>query len=59
MIDRVVERKNQKNEITQILDFFQLILKDNKNNIDSLLFSITKLYPKYIDLNLSRLKTTK
>ena len=31
-------------------------MKDNKVNIDSLLFSITKLYPKYIDLNLSRLK---
>ena len=30
-------------------------MKDNKNDIDSLLFSITKLYPKYIDLNLSRL----
>ena len=31
-------------------------MKKNKNNIDSLLFSITKLYPKYIDLNLLRLE---
>ena len=31
-------------------------MKYNKNNINSLLFSITKLYPKYIDLNLSRLE---
>ena len=31
-------------------------MQGNKNNIDSLLFSITKLYPKYIDLNLSRLQ---
>ena len=28
----------------------------NKNKIDNLLFNITKLYPKYIDLNLSRLE---
>ena len=31
-------------------------MQGNKNNIDSLLFSITKLYPKYIDLKLSRLQ---
>ena len=31
-------------------------MEDAKNNIDNLLFSITKLYPKYIDLNLSRLE---
>jgi len=31
-------------------------LKENDNIIDKILFSITKLYPKYIDLNLCRLK---
>ncbi len=31
-------------------------MNKHKNNIDTLLFSITKLYPKYIDLNLLRLK---
>ncbi len=28
----------------------------NQNKIDNLLFNITKLYPKYIDLNLLRLE---
>ncbi len=31
-------------------------MKKNKNKIDNLLFNITKLYPKYIDLNLLRLQ---
>ena len=31
-------------------------MKENDNIIDKILFSITKLYPKYIDLNLCRLK---
>ena len=31
-------------------------MKKNKNKIDNLLFNITKLYPKYIDLNLFRLE---
>ena len=31
-------------------------MNKNKNKIDNLLFNITKLYPKYIDLNLSRLQ---
>ena len=31
-------------------------MKKNKNKIDNLLFKITKLYPKYIDLNLLRLE---
>ena len=31
-------------------------MKNNKNKIDNLLFNITKLYPKYIDLNLLRLE---
>ena len=30
-------------------------MAENSNKIDNLLFSITKLYPKYIDLDLSRL----
>ena len=31
-------------------------MKKYENKIDNLLFNITKLYPKYIDLNLSRLE---
>ena len=31
-------------------------MQRNKNKIDDLLFNVTKLYPKYIDLNLSRLE---
>ncbi len=31
-------------------------MKKSKNKIDDLLFNITKLYPKYIDLNLLRLE---
>ena len=31
-------------------------MKKNKNKIDNLLYSISKLYPKYIDLNLLRIE---